>query len=396
MFTLRPEQVMGDSLGLMGGFLVLPDRVVPGDVLIEGGMIAALGPGVAHRAQRRLPVESLFVAPGFLDLQANGALGHSFLSAAPGEIAAVLDFFGRHGTTGVLATLTSAPWAELRAALARLRDTTHPALLGVHLEGPFLAEARRGAHPAAHLLQPSLALVRELLRDFPGLIKLWTLAPELPGAEEVVKEVRRRGATCAAGHSDASYEEAFRAFSAGISLVTHIFNGMRPFHHRDPGLSGAALDSDVYVSLICDGVHVHPAAVRLVARLKGFDRIILITDAVAPAGLPDGEYTLFGEQVRVYGGIPRLPDGTLAGSTLTLDRAVKNFWQFTGCSIPEAVRCATLNPARLLQMEERKGSLEVGKDADLVVFDGEFNVRYTILQGKLVHSRETDHEADRR
>lgn len=378
---------MAGTLGLVGGLLVFPDRVLPGAIWIGEGRILALGPRVAQRAGATVRVDSLYVAPGFLDVQANGALGYDFLTASPEAIAAVLDFFVQHGTTGVLATLTSAPWAELRAALERLRAAAHPALLGVHMEGPFLAAARRGAHPKEHLLLPSPALVRSLLADFPGLVRLWTLAPELPGTEEVLRELRAREVICAAGHSDATYEEALRAFSLGISLVTHLFNGMRPLHHRDPGLVGAALDSDVFISLICDGVHVHPAAVRLAAKLKGFDRLLLISDAVAPAGLPEGVYVLFGEQVRVEQGIPRLPDGTLAGSTLTLDRAVKNFLECTGCSLPEAVRCATLNPARLLGIDDRKGSLAVGKDADLVVFDENFTVHYTILGGKIVYAR---------
>lgn len=378
---------MVGTLGLVGGLLVFPDRVLPGDLWIGEGRILALGPRAAQGAEATVRVDSLYVAPGFLDVQANGALGYDFLTASPEAIAAVLDFFVRHGTTGVLATLTSVPWAELRAALERLRAVAHPALLGVHMEGPFLAAARRGAHPKEHLLLPSPALVRSFLSDFPGLVRLWTLAPELPGAEEVLRELRAREVICAAGHSDATYEEALRAFSLGISLVAHLFNGMRPFHHRDPGLVGAALDSDVFVSLICDGVHVHPAAVRLAAKLKGFDRLLLISDAVAPTGLPDGVYVLFGEQVRVEQGIPRLPDGTLAGSTLTLDRAVTNFLEFTGCSLPEAVRCATLNPARLLGIDDRKGSLAVGKDADLVVFDENFTVHYTILGGKIVYAR---------
>lgn len=377
-----------EALGLRGGRLVLPDAVVPGDLLVQDGRIAAVGEGVARRAPRALDVSPLYVAPGFLDLQANGALGQTFLTAPAEGIRAILDFFARHGTTGLLATLTPAPWAELRAALARLRGIAHPLLLGVHLEGPFLAEGQRGAHPQAHLRPPCEAAARDLLGEFGSLIRLWTLAPELPGALEVLRALREKGVVGAAGHSEASYVEACRAFAAGVALVTHLFNGMRPFHHREPGLVGAALEREVFVSLICDGIHVHPAVLRLVAKWKGFDCLILVTDAVAPTGLPDGDYELFGRRVRVEGGAPRLPDGTLAGSTLTLDRAVRNFWEFTGCSLPEAVRCATLNPARLLGIDDRKGSLAPGKDADLVIFDEDLTVHYTIVGGRIVYQRE--------
>lgn len=375
------------SLGLKDGLLVLPEEVIPGDVLIRAGRIAAIGKGVAREADVVLSLDSLFVAPGFIDLQANGALGRDFLNASPKEIRAILDFFVRHGTTGLLATLTSAPLEELCSALSRLLEVRHPALLGVHLEGPFLAEARRGAHQKRFLSLPSLHFVHTVLSNAKNLVRVWTLAPELPGALDVMDELKKQGIIVAAGHSEASYEEALRAFSRGVSLVTHLFNGMRPFHHREPGLCGAALASEVFVSLICDGVHVHPAVVKLVANLKSFEKIILITDAAAPTGLPDGEYVFFGQRGRVEQGVPKLRDGTLAGTTLTMNQAVKNFREFTGCSLPEAVRGATLNPARLLEMAERKGSLSPGKDADLVVFDEDLNVHYTILSGEVVYAR---------
>ncbi len=365
-----------------------PERVAPGEVLIQAGKITGLGKGVAKKAERVLFLDSLYVAPGFLDIQANGALGYDFLSASEKEISAILDFFVQHGTTGLLATLTSAPPEVLHAALRRLKSLAHPALLGVHLEGPFLAEARCGAHPREYLLPPSLEFVRALLSDFGEIVKIWTLAPELPGAEKVVEELKNRGVLVAFGHSEASYEEGLRALSLGPSLITHLFNGMRPFHHREPGLVAAALESPLFLSLICDGAHVHPATVRLVTKLAGFSRLILVTDAVAPTGFPDGEYPLFGQRVRVENGVPTLPGGILAGTTLTINRAVRNFAAFTGCALPEAVRCATLNPAQLLGIEERKGSLALGKDADLVVFDEEFTVHYTILGGRIVYQRD--------
>ncbi len=379
---------MAKTLGIKNGLLVRSDKVVLGDVLIRAGKIAKIGQGVAEEADVVLSVNRCFVAPGFIDIQVNGALGHDFLNASPDEIDKILDFFARHGTAGLLVTLTTAPFEELHSALLRLAAVKHPAFGGVHLEGPFLAEATRGAHPKEYLRLPSLELVRLLLRDFGKVVKLWTLAPELPGALELVKELADRGIQVAAGHSEASYDEALQAFSGGVSLVTHLFNGMRPFHHRHPGLCGAALDSRVFVSLICDGVHVHPASVRVVAKVKGFSHVILITDAVSPTGLLDGEYPLFGQKILVDSGIPRLTDGTLAGSTLTMERAVKNFMEFTGCSLPEVVRCATLNPARLLGIDDKKGSLAVGKDADLVIFDEDFNVQYTFIGGKIVYARE--------
>jgi len=378
---------MKNSLGLKGGLLVLPEGIKQTELLIRAGKIAKIGEGVAEEADFVLNLDSLYIAPGFIDVQANGALGHEFLRASEDEILAILDFFVRHGTTGILATLTSAPLSELRSALSRLKGLSHPALFGVHLEGPFLAEARRGAHPKEFLHPPSLDFVHSILSEFGEIVRLWTLAPELPGAWEVIEELKKYGVIVAFGHTNASYEEAMHAFSHGVSLATHLFNGMRPFHHRDPGPGGAALVSDVFVSLICDGVHLHPAVVKLVARIKGFEKIVLITDAISPTGLPDGEYPLFGQPVRVEQGIPRLPDGTLAGSTLTMNRAVKNFMAFIGCSLHEAVLCASLTPARLLGIAHRKGSIEEGKDADLVIFDPDFNVHFTIIGGNIVYAR---------
>lgn len=378
---------MKNSLGLKGGLLVLPEGIKKTELLIRAGKIAKIGEGVAEEADFVLNLDSLYIAPGFIDVQANGALGHEFLRASEDEILAILNFFVRHGTTGILATLTSAPLSELRSALSRLKGLPHHALLGVHLEGPFLAKARRGAHPKEFLHPPSLDFVRPILSEFREIVRLWTLAPELPGAWEVIEELKKYGVIVAFGHTDASYEEAMHAFSRGVSLATHLFNGMRPFHHRDPGPGGAALVSDAFVSLICDGVHLHPAVVKLVAKIKGFEKIVLITDAVSPTGLPDGEYPLFGQTVRVEQGIPRLPDGTLAGSTLTMNQAVKNFMAFTGCSLHEAVLCASLTPARLLGIAHRKGSIEEGKDADLVIFDPDFNVHFTIIGGNIVYAR---------
>lgn len=378
---------MKNSLGLKGGLLVLPEGIKRTELLIRAGKIAKIGEGVAEEADFVLNLDSFYIAPGFIDVQANGALGHEFLRASEDEILAILDFFVRHGTTGILATLTSAPLSELRSALSRLKGLSHPALFGVHLEGPFLAEARRGAHPKEFLHSPSLDFVRPILSEFGEILRLWTLAPELPGAWEVIEELKKHGVIVAFGHTDASYEEAMHAFSRGVFLATHLFNGMRPFHHRDPGPSGAALVSDVFVSLICDGIHLHPAVVKLVAKIKGFEKIVLITDAVSPTGLPDGEYPLFGQTVQVEQGIPRLPDGTLAGSTLTMNRAVKNFMASTGCSLHQAVLCASLTPARLLGVAHRKGSIEEGKDADLVIFDPDFNVHFTIIGGNIVYAR---------
>lgn len=345
----------------------------------------------ATRAQAYGPEEldarGLFVAPGFIDLQVNGGAGYNFESAAPAEILKIVEFHLSHGTAGLLPTLVTAPINKLRETMVQLKALNHPAILGAHLEGPFISQKRKGAHNPEYILLPSLEKFHELVTDFVGFIKIVTLAPELPQAMELAREIKKIGAIPAIGHTEATYEQAWQAVQMGAELFTHLGNAMTGLHHREPGAVGAALDSDAYVELICDGVHLHPAFVRLVAKVKGYDRICLVTDAISAAGLPDGQYTLGDLPVFVENEVARLADGTLAGSTLTMERAVKNFMEFTGCSLPEAVRCATLNPARLLGIDDRKGSLAVGKDADLVIFDEDFRVHYTILGGKIVYAR---------
>lgn len=380
------SRVANNKLLIRGGRLVLtpPAEPRPGDLLIENGRIARLGRGLPAEGEV-LDARGLYVAPGFIDLQVNGSVGHDFAGASTVEMCEIIDFHLAHGTTGLLATLMTSPIPRLREALKRLKRAQHPAILGVHLEGPFISPQRKGAHDPEHILTPSREQFDELIAGYEDFVKLVTLAPELPGAEALLARIVELGMIPALGHSDATYEEACAAVMHGIKFFTHIFNGMRGFHHREPGAVGAGLLAEVMVGLIADGVHVHPAAVRLLYKLKGPERICLVTDAFA-AGLPDGEYRLSGLQVVIRGGAARLADGTLAGSTLTMDRAVKNFREATGCTLAEAVQAASLNPARLLGLADRKGSLAEGKDADLVLFDEDLNVHYTILGGEVAYA----------
>ncbi|MGQ9700084.1 MAG: N-acetylglucosamine-6-phosphate deacetylase [Candidatus Bipolaricaulaceae bacterium] len=378
-----------ERLRIRGGRLVCPEKgnIAPSEVLLGDGRILAVSAEVQAWGASELDVQGLFIAPGFIDLQVNGGAGYNFQNATPKDIAKILELHLAHGTTGLLPTTITAPIPEIRCTMARLREINHPAVLGIHLEGPFISKKRRGAHNPKHILDPSLEEFHKLMEGYVDFIKIFTLAPELPGADLLLNAIAKIGVISALGHSDANYLQAKQALEQGVRLFTHLGNAMTGLHHREPGAVGAALDSDAYVELICDGVHLHPAFVRLVAKVKGYDRICLVTDAISAAGLPDGEYILAGLPTFVRGGVPRLSDGTLAGSTLTMDRAVKNFMEFTGCSLPEAVRCATLNPARLLGLDRRKGSLAVGKDADLVIFDEDLTVHYTILAGKIVYAR---------
>ena len=376
-----------ETLVFEGATLVLPDRLIEGRLVLVEGKIKGVGDVPTSKGSTRYQVPRLYIAPGFIDLQVNGGVGHNFSDVDPEGMRKATEFHLRHGSTGLLATLITAPIERIRRALEVARAVDVSNVLGIHLEGPFISPKRKGAHNPAHILKPSLSAFQELVSGYEDFMRIVTLAPELPGAGELIGRIREGGAVPALGHSDASYEQALAALEQGVKLFTHLFNAMPPFHHRAPGAVGAALDSDAYVGLICDEVHVHPAVVRLVAKIKGYDRICLVSDAISAAGLPDGEYSLGGLPVFVKEGVARLSDGTLAGSTLTMDRAVRNFLEFTGCSLPEAVRCAALNPARLLGIDDRKGSLAVGKDADLVIFDADLTVHYTVLGGKVVYAK---------
>jgi len=374
------------QLLIRGGTIMSLDKggIKTGDVWVKDSRIAETGDAAATI----IDATGLYVAPGFIDLQVNGGAGYNFEDVTPDEVRRIVDFHVSHGTTSLLPTTVTASIAGIRATIDRVKRVDHPAILGMHIEGPFISQKRKGAQNPNYVLDPSVEKFDELVAGNKGFIKIITLAPERPGADRLIPRIKEIGAVPSLGHSDATYNQALAAIEGGIGLFTHTFNAMREFHHRAPGAVGAALASDVMVELIADGIHVHPGAMKLLYRAKGPDKICLITDAISAAGLADGEYRLGGLQVFVKDGTARLADGTLAGSTLTMDKAVKNFMTASGCSLPEAVKAASLNQAGLLGIPDRKGSIELGKDADLVIFDADFDIDYTIIGGDVVYARD--------
>jgi len=367
----------------------MPMDFLQGHLLVQNRKIAIVGDDVRPSSSvALLDAGDMYVAPGFIDLHVHGGGGADFMDASTKALDTIFANHSQYGTTGLLATLLPAPLEEIRKALHVAAERRAPWLLGVYLEGPFVSRTKKGAFDPQWIISPNRSALRALVGEERQVVRIVTFAPEVPGSAMVLQNALKAGAIPAIGHTNTTYKQAMDALGSGARHFTHLGNAMTGLHHREPGAVGAALDSDAYVELICDGVHLHPAFVRLVAKVKGFDRICLVTDAISAAGLSDGDYRLGGLPVTVRDGVARLSDGTLAGSTLTMNQAVKNFMEFTGCSLPEAVRCATLNPARLLGIDHRKGSLEVGKDADLVIFDEDFNVHYTILGGEIAYARE--------
>lgn len=344
--------------------------VVPGDVEVVDGVITGVGLSPAGR--------SGLAVPGFVDVQVNGFAGVDFATADVDGYRTAAEAMARTGVTTFLPTIISLPEADIVAALRGLEEARPHVVShmpGMHLEGPFLSPLRCGAHEPANMPEPSVDLVERLLAA--GPIAHMTLAPERPGALEVIDRLLAAGVTVAVGHSDATAAEAHAAFDRGARSVTHLFNAQRPWNHRDPGIAGAVLvRDDVFLTVIVDGVHLDPDAVRLAARCAG-DRLVLITDAIAATGMGDGAYPLGDRTVTVDGAEARLQDGTLAGSVLTMDQAVRNVIDL-GLDPVAAIAAATTAPAALIG---RTASLAPGNPADLCVLDEAFEVTATLVGG---------------
>ncbi len=380
---------------LTAAALFTPHQQVSDAVLmIEDGRIVSAG----SRAQVAIPAGCRTVdfgnnvlAPGYVDLHIHGAAGHDVMQADARQLAAVETLLAEHGVTAYCPTTVTAPLAATLRALERLADAIEETLpadgeaprarpVGIHLEGPFLSHAKRGVHPPAELREPSLELFERMWQAARGHVRVLTLAPELPGAAELTREAVRRGVVVSLGHSDADSAATCAAIAAGARHATHTFNAMRALDHRAPGILGVVLADDrVTADIIADGVHVDPCVVELFLRAKGEERAVLITDGISATGMPDGKYQLGPFEVEVCG--PRCTyEGKLAGSVLTLDRAVRNVVDFAGWELRAAVRLASANPARVLGLPA-KGVLAPGADADIVVLTPAGEVVETFVGG---------------
>lgn len=333
----------------------------------------------------------LTLLPGFIDVHVHGGVGHEVMDAQPETLSHLAKFYAEHGCTSFLATTWTDTRERIRAALQNVAQhigaqPNGATILGAHLEGPYLHPEKCGAQNAEHIrrAQPDEAL--EFL-DI-GVIRLLALAPEYDENHWLIRECVRRGITISAAHTSATYDQIRAAVAMGLKQTTHTYNAMTGLHHREPGTLGAALTmSEIRCEVIADNIHVHPGAMNLLYRAKGADGVILITDAVRGAGMPDGEYPIDDRVTIVRDGAVRLPDGTLAGSTLTMDKALRNFMQATNRPLSELWQCSSLNAARAIGVSAKKGSIEVGKDADLVLVDSSINVHLTVVEGRIVYRR---------
>ena len=379
-----------DYLLLTGGRVVTPGGVLsPGWIRLDGDVIGAVGAGAGP--PQELPGVDLrgqWILPGFVDLHVHGGGGTSFTEGTGDDARTAAEFHRGQGSTSMLASLVTAPVAELEARAALLAGLADDGIIdGLHLEGPFLSPARRGAQDPRHMLAPDVAVFERLHAAARGHLRVITLAPELPGALRLIQAATQAGVTVAVGHTDATADVTMAAIDAGATHATHLFNGMRPPHHREPGAVGALLDRDeVTCEVIADGVHLHDIAVRLTARVKGPSKLVLVSDAMAAAGMPDGRYRLGSMRITVAGGVARLLEdsgdpGAIAGSTATLADVIRHAIA-AGLPVPDAAAAASTTPARVLGIGDRTGALSPGLAADLVVCDDEFRPRAVMRHGE--------------
>jgi N-acetylglucosamine-6-phosphate deacetylase len=382
----------GALVALRGGVVTDYEVWPEGTILLEGGSIRDVSPDdspVGDADEVREYANSLLL-PGFVDLQVNGAFGVD-VATEPSRLGELSEALLSTGTTAYLPTVISSPESHYGEVLPKLVPAGEPFTgaenLGVHLEGPFINLKKRGAHAPAHIAPPDPRLLLRLLDLAP--VRMITVAPELGGADELMELALRCGVVVSAGHSDAPFELAYEALDASVAGVTHLFNAMSAMHHRAPGLPGAAFAHPRAVcGLIADGHHVHPEMVGLTFRILGPDRIYLTTDAIAAAGMGDGEYRLASRTVYMEGGVPRLGSGTIAGSVLTMNEAFRNILAFTGCTVPEAARMASTTPARLVGEGRRRGRLAPGYDADVTVLAPDLSVKAVWRSGERVYEKE--------
>jgi len=373
------------SLFIHGGEIIGEFSIYP-----NPGLLVKEGKLGFHRGGPPGGVETfdaggMYIAAGLIDLHVHGGAGADALDDDPAALEEITSFHARYGTTGLLLTIAAAPLDKMittvRAVAEAKSKIKGARILGVHLEGPYLNPSFKGAQNEEFLRRPDLSELRELIEAGAGLIRMVTLAPELPGGLEAVANLASRGVIPSLGHSGATFEEAREAFRRGLRHVTHFFNAMSPLRHREPGPAGLALtEPDISLEVIADGLHVHSTVLKILWQLKG-DSLVLVTDAVAASGMPDGEYPFAGQTVAVKNGRVTLPGGKLAGSSLTMAGAVRNMARLAELEIPQALRLASLNPARILGMPDN-GRVAEGCDADIVLFSRELEPRLVLVGGE--------------
>lgn len=391
-----PRNLLDRSMRTLihNGTIITPFKALSNHgLIIDGNLIANLLPEdkfIDIDVDQKIDVQGGWITPGLIDIHIHGGNYADTMDANKEAFDIISKFLPKFGVTSFLLTTGSALNSQIDKVIDTFLNYTPPANgaipLGIHLEGPYLSVNRRGAQPKEHIKEPEPEQYKSWFKS--GVVKLMTIAPETKGALELIDFGIKMGVEFSAGHTIASYEEMQMAVDHGLRQVTHLFNGMDPLHHRKPGVVGETLtDSRVYAQLIADGIHVHPTVVKLVLDVKRKERTILISDAIRAAGLGNGQYDLLGQEVSVHDGEARIASGSLAGSILTLDQAVRNIKLFCDLPMKDVIYTATHTPAKSLHLVPERGQLRPGSKADIVIFNQDMEVEITIINGKYVYRK---------
>ena len=388
-----------NRLIIINGTIITPFQLINGKaIIVEKGKILEIKNEeeinkLMLNGTEVIEAKNKFVVPGYINIHVHGGGGSDVMDGNYEAINQIAITHSRFGTTAFLPTTMTMSKDKIIRSLRSIceavkKGTAGAEILGIHMEGPYINPEKKGAQKEEDIKKISLEEFLEFNQASGNLIRLVTIAPEMPGAISLIKYLYKQGIIASVGHTNATYVQTQAGIQAGLSHVTHTFDAMRGLHHREPGVVGAALTSpELTVEIIADGIHIHPIVLKILTKIKEGEKIVLITDAMRAAGMPEGVYDLGGQEVTVKKGRARLKDGTLAGSVLTMDKAVKNMVNKVGIQLPKAIQMASFNPARSIGIDDKKGSLEPGKDADIVILNKNLETELTIVAGKIVYRR---------
>lgn len=368
--------------------IIFQDKIENGEVLIKDGKIEKINPKDFHNDEEMIDGEGCYLSPGFIDVHIHGAGGCDTMDGTVESINTISKVIAGYGTTSFLPTTMTCALGDIKkavdaAAVCMKKGTVGAQVVGVHLEGPYISPEMIGAQNPNYVEKPAIESFNYMIGNHISAIKSITLAPEVEGAKELIEYVKDLGIVVSIGHSKATYRETMEGIKWGIGHSTHLYNAMTPLTHREPGIVGAIFDTDITTETISDGIHITYPSLRIAYKQKGFDRVLLVTDAMMACGMPEGKYSLGGQDVFVKEGAARLKEGNLAGSILTLDKAIRNVYKNNNYALYDIVKMATYNGAKHCGIEDRKGLIKEGYDADLILFDEDITIKRVIIGGKV-------------
>lgn len=380
------------NLLITNGKILIGRTFINGNIEIIDGIITRIGDFKSDKEIKSIDAEGKMVIPGFIDIHTHGGNGIDVNHASKEDLNNLSKFFASRGVTSFLPAVltdTHEKMCELLSEIAKAKEegTEGAEILGIHMEGPFLCTEFKGAMPEHLIQKASIENLKAYEEASRNNIRYMTVSAENEGIEEMISYLKSRNITASIGHTGADYDKCMCCIKAGATSATHVFNAMGSIHQHRPSAIGAALESDVYCEMISDGFHLHPGIVRLMIKVKGDERIVAITDSIMAAGLSDGEYKLGVNDIVVINGDAQLKDGTRAGSTLTMDKALRNIMKFTGRSLEDAMIFLTKNPAAAIGVASKKGDISVGKDGDVVILNDDYEPIVTVVKGNVVYSR---------